>query len=190
MADFATLDPLVTAAQLSTYLAGKINGSDPRIEDALAGVSLAIRRYCGWHIAPIINDVLTLDGPGGTYLDLPSMRVVDVSHVQIGRYTVLVNRRDYDWSVLGSLERRGGYWPTRYRSIRVTLTHGYVTAPDIERVALSVVSRELSSPTGRVREHAGQVDIQNATTSPGVAGGVAFLGPELSILDSYRIVSV
>lgn len=179
-------EPFATAAELSAYSKGQISESDPRVEPALAGASRAIRRYCGWHIFPSISETLILDGPGGRVLDLPSLNVTDVaSVVQLG---TTLDASTYRWSALGSIKLNSGWWTDEYRGIEVALTHGYVDADDVRDVLLAIVSRELSSPSGATREQAGQVSVSWAITSPGVSGGLALLGTDYAVLDSYRIV--
>jgi len=183
VADFTNLVPIVTAAQLSAY-AG-IPETDPRVADAVAGVSLAIRRYCGWHITPSITETLDLDSDGGRYIDLPTKWVTSIIEVRVGRDTFLKVRREFDWSPIGSLERRHGLWPVRYRSVHVTLTHGFDSAPDVAQVALAVMARQLAAPSGVVSEAAGGVSVSYGAT----AGSAAeFRMSELAVLDTYRIV--
>jgi len=60
----------------------------------------AIRRYCGWHIAPSITETITLDGDGSRHLWLPSLHVTAVTAVTNGD-TVLDVSSDLDWSESG-----------------------------------------------------------------------------------------
>lgn len=188
MPDFSSLDPFVTAAQLVAFSEGKLSDTDTRLDGAVRGVSSAIRRYCGWHITPVRDEALTLDGPGGRELALPTMRLRAISEIT-NRGTSLDVDADLDWSDLGEVELRMGCWSTRYRSVTVSFTHGYEHAYDVEQTALAIANRALSSPAGVTREQAGQVSISYAITSPGVSGGLAVLGPEYAVLDTYRIVS-
>lgn len=182
------LDPFADAQTLSEYTKGAISINDPRVEGALAGASAAIRRYCGWHVAPVVTETLTLDGPGGRVLSLPTLNVSAVGPV-VEDTTSLTDSTDYRWSADGSVKRKSGYWSDDYRILTVTLTHGYFLqdVPDVVRVILAVVARELSSPTGATREQAGAVSVSWAISSPGVSGGIALLQHERDVLDHYRI---
>lgn len=182
-----TLPDFVTAAQLADFSKGQLSASDPRIAGALAGASRAIRNYCGWHIFPRVSETLLLDSSGGRELELPSMHVTDIASVRVNG-TELAASVFEDWSELGSIRLHSGGWPDRYRSVSVTLTHGYDAVPDIAETLKAIVTRELSSPSGATREQAGQVAVSWAITSPGVSGGLAILGTEYAVLDSYRIV--
>lgn len=184
------LQPLASTEQVEAYSKSQILGADPRLGDSLNGVSTAIRRYCGWHIAPAQTETVVLDGPGGRLLSLPSLHVTDVS--AIAEDDVPVETSNYRWSVDGSVKKKSGRWSDEFRSVTVTYTHGfdYADVADLTSVVLSVIVRQLSSPTGATREQAGQVSVSWAVTAPGVSGGIALLEHERSILDHYRIVTV
>lgn len=187
MADPTATDPFVTAQQVVDYSKGKIQANDARLSDAITGASAAVRRYCGWHVWPQLTEVsLTLDGPGGRVLELPSMQVQDVR--SITQHDVLLDPSMYDWSELGEVELCWGHWSHRYRSIVAVIDHGYDEVPDLCRVVLAMITRELSSPSGATREQAGQVAVSWAITSPGVSGGIAVMQPEYAVLDAFRIV--
>lgn len=179
--------PFVTPADVANYTNGKISATDPRVSSAIAGASAAVRRYCGWHIYPLLEaDELVLDGPGGRELDLPSMNVQAVQ--SITQNATLLDESAYAWSQLGQVKLKCGYWCDEYRSITAVIDHGYGDVSDIQRVVLAMVSRELSSPSGATREQAGQVSVSWAVTAPGVSGGIAVMSNEYAVLDAYRIV--
>jgi hypothetical protein len=50
-------------------------------EDAWAATVAEVRAFCGWHIAPEVTETLTLDGPGGYVLVLPTLHLVDLVSV-------------------------------------------------------------------------------------------------------------
>lgn len=139
----------------------------------------AIRTYCGWHVAPSIEETLVLDGRGSAHLWMPSLHVTDVSEV-IDEDATLTTE-DYDWSESGYLERRNGLvWSTRPRQVSVTLTHGYEDVPeDLIGVAVARAARTASSPAGVKREQAGSMSIERE--------GGGFLADELAVLDRYKL---
>lgn len=179
---------LASPSELAEYSKGTISQSEPRITGALAGVSAAIRNYCGWHITPVVTQELVLDGPGGRLLNLPTNLLTGITALTEDG-VLLVDNTDFRWSADGSVKRKGCTWSDDFRIITATIVHGYAEAPDVKRVALAVVARELSSPTGATREQAGAVSISWALSSAGVSGGVALLQNERDILDHYRIES-
>lgn len=153
----------------------------------LDGASAAVQSYCGWHIAPVKTDeTLTIDGRGGSHLWLPSKHVVNVSAVTVSG--VLVDSTEYDWSEDGFLELRCGSFPTRARSITVTLTHGYAAVPaDVAQVVMEVSARAKASPAGALREQAGQVSVDHGRIRGGLTPGGALLAEEMARLDPYKL---
>lgn len=173
------LPDFVELADLEAYLAGD---QDAMVRQAQA----AIRRYCGWHVAPSLTETLTLDGTGSRHLWLPSLHVIDVTAASNDGEDVALD--DLDWSEAGYLELRCGHWCRRPRSIEVTLEHGFEEGPDdLVEVAAAIAARAISSPSGATREQAGQVSFQWGTVAPGVAGSVALLQHERDILDHYKL---
>ena len=54
-------------------------------EDRLMQAESVVRAHCGWHIAPVREDVVVLDGQGAAdVLLLPSLRVTAVAVTQGG----------------------------------------------------------------------------------------------------------
>lgn len=178
-------EELVTPEQFSAWTGGRIPADDPRVQDLLMGASAAVRRYCGWHIAPPRTETVTLDGNGGRVIALNTLHMTDVTEVKANG--VVVPSDSYDWSALGNIELRGGQWPRRYRAIEVTLTHGYDEADDVAQIIKQVCAAAISSPMGATREQAGQVSVSWAMTAPNTAGGLSLLRRDLDVLDLYRI---
>lgn len=183
------MEPFATTEELASYSKGAISAYDPRAEEALDGASQAIRNYCGWHVTPVATETLVLDGPGGRLLSLPTKRVVSIASI-VEDETTLADNTDFRWSEDGSVKRKTCRWSDDFRILTVVLTHGYDTALDLKRVLLSVVMRELSSPSGATREQAGAVSVSWALSAPGVSGGIAIMQNERQILDFYRIESI
>lgn len=179
------LPALLTPADFSTATGGKVSPTDPRVKPLLDGATAGVRRYCGWHVAPQVDTTVTLDGPGGNLLLLPSLHVTAVTSVKVRG--VELDPDGFEWSEKGMLRRLGGCWPTRFRSIEVTLTHGFEVAPDVVQIIQQVCANAIASPMGATREQAGQISIAWATTAPGVSGGMSLLDRDLAILDMYRL---
>lgn len=146
----------------------------------------AVRNYCEWHIAPVITETLKLDGDGSNLLMLPSLKIVEiVSVITDGK---VVDLAEVDDSEAGYLELNTGCWSPRPGKTFVVLEHGYEEPPeDVVSVIVSAAARQLDSPAGRIREHAGEVDIGFALVGNGVSGGIALLEHEKAILDKYRV---
>ncbi|QGZ16901.1 head-to-tail adaptor [Arthrobacter phage LittleTokyo] len=181
------LPPLVTAAEFSAWTGGKIAEADPRVEPLLSGASAGIRRYCGWHIAPVLEETLDGDGPGGSLLLLPTGRLLSlVSATNAG---TVVDLAEVDFSRSGMLELRGGWWSSRLGGVSVRVQHGYDLADvaDVQQIVKQVTANALASPMGATREQAGQVSISWATTAPGVSGGLSLLERDFAVLAPFKI---
>lgn len=177
----------VTAAEFSAWTGGKIPSTDPRVEPLLAGASAGIRRYCGWHIAPVLEETLAGDGPGGSLLLLPTGRLLSlVSATNAGS---VVDLAEVDFSRSGMVELRGGWWSSRLGSVSVRVQHGYDVADvgDVCQIVKQVTANALASPMGATREQAGQVSISWATTAPGVSGGLSLLERDFAVLAPFKI---
>lgn len=191
MVTIDALPPLATPAQLEAWTKGKIKAGDARVPDALAAVSRSIRNRCGWHVAPAVEGhQLVLDGPGGTVLSLPSMKIKTLTTVKddgaaldpapgadlrVSKGTGLVKKRS------------GGRWSGEYGSIEVTMDHGHDKAEDLAGVCLSIAARGLASPMGATREQAGALSVNWAMAAQGVSGGIIPMSGELAIVDAYRL---
>lgn len=120
-------------------------GSDP---DAIRAAAEVVRSYCGWHIAPVVEETVTLDGAGYRHLFLPSLHVNAVSAVVENGVTLDPSA----FFIRASFLRRPlGCWG--YPDTSVTFTHGYDECPlDVRQVVVKMAqagyaSARLSSTT-------------------------------------------
>lgn len=154
-------------------------GVDPASWDAALD---AARAVCGWHIAPVVTEELLLDGSGSYLLRLPSTRVVVVEKVeQIDRDGVRTEV-DFEWSTRGTLRHRRGFWPDSYRSVAVTLRHGYEELPgEIVAVLREAASRGVG---GSLIAQVGQVRAGGNGVTPGSA---SFMLDQYAVLSRYSL---
>lgn len=188
---------MLDAEALSSYTKGRLDDEDDETARHLAAALVAARRYCGWHVTPVIeDDELVLDGPGSTMLMLPTLRMLALT-------SVIENGRDLDlttleWSSRGMvrkishLSHHGYYgahehcrngWTSKLGGITVKITHGFDEAPDFESAVLSIADRSSQAPTGGQPVAVGPF----RWAEDGIASGSAFSTAELSILDAYRL---
>lgn len=180
------LPPLATGEQIEAWTEGEVAADDPRLELLLGGASAAVRAYCGWHVAPVVRDTLTVtDHYGGGRLDVlvPTGNLRDVTGVRVdGRP---VDRFAWDPS--------GAVWAGPLSSgphrVEVDVEHGWHPSevPALASIVVQVSVVALSSPKGATREAAGQVSVSWAQTAIGVSGGLTLLDRDLAVLDGYRI---
>lgn len=100
--------------------------------DYTAAARAAARRYCGWHVTPVETETITVDGPGGLVLSLPTLRLVQLM-------SITENGRPVDPATLlvspstGQVRKRSGaYWTSNPGGITVEMEHGFDEAPDFD----------------------------------------------------------
>lgn len=129
------------------------------------GTQATIRAICGWHIAPVITETVTLDGSGGSVQLFPTLALRKIT-------ALTVNGQVIAQDVLDNLEisrrgmARGVHWGNRYSGVVATIEHGFELTPaDLRSVAsrIETMARLFASGGGSVR--IGQVQV-----SPGSGG--------------------
>lgn len=162
----------------------------------------AVRAYCGWHIAPSREEVLTLDGPGGNVLVLPSLHVTDVESITEDG-TVLDDGTDpdlpaaYSWSEAGIIQKGSasagwswscaGWWTAKLRGIDVALTHGYDEWPvELAGIITAAAARTVENPTGLEQQTVGPFTEKYGVSGEAGAGG-AFTAADNSVLARYKL---
>lgn len=180
------LPPLLSAREFSAGTGGQIPVDDPRLDALLSGASAAIRRYCGWHIAPVIEDDYTLDYEGGGLLVLRTLALRGIESLTVGGRAADVD--SLEWSENGEI-RMLFHAPAWFRAVQAKIQHGYDldAVADLKAVVQQVVGNAISSPLGATREQAGAVSVSWATTAPGVSGGISLLERDLAIVDQYKL---
>lgn len=172
------LAPMVDPADLDLYRAGD-SALLVRQAEAL------VRAYCGWHIAPSLDETLTLYGNRAS-LYLPSTNVTAVSSVTDSGTVVSTDV----YRLRGDrLERTSGWW-SRRTPVTVTLTHGFDTVPaDVQQVVLDVANRAQGAAKSGAysRLRVGDVDRQLATGGDGAA--VSLTEANKDALAPYRILA-
>lgn len=148
-------------------------------EDWRAAVS-AIRGYCGWHIAPSVTETISVDGPGGWLLSLPTLYLTAVQSVTNGG-TPLLNTT---WSRKGTMRSPVYAWSCMGNSVQVNLTHGYDEFPaEILAVARSMAAAGSGSVATKITSGPHSVDL----TPEGIAGAFAMSDLHKQVLDRYRV---
>lgn len=130
----------------------------------------AVRRFCGWHVAPVIAETLTLDGSGGTDILLPSLRVTQLVSVLSDGVDVTAR---VDTSSAGILRLTSGKWTHRLGRVTVALSHGYELdeVPEVAAIIAGIAKRGPNS--GRVEA--------SESTNGSSRGGVVDRGAPISI---------
>lgn len=144
----------------------------------------AVRRFCGWHVAPSVSETLTLDGFGGQTLHLPSKHVTEVTKVLSDGVDVT---DQVDWSSAGMMELRSGMWSSRLGGISVDLTHGFELdeVPEIAALILTVGKRARTQPGVASQSVNGAA--MSAFSAGGAPLGVPLLSIERETLAPYKL---
>lgn len=101
----------------------------PFSAEVVLSASESVRRACGWHIAPVVTETLTLNSNGGPLLVLPSLKVVDITEVRDVSDDTPAIIEGWRWSADGLVSRENGCWPTGFRTVEVDIIHGHETCP-------------------------------------------------------------
>jgi hypothetical protein len=114
------VNTLVTPGNLSGFPGA------PFAETVLDAAVATVREEAGWHIAPVITETVTLDGPASGILMLPTRRVTAI--LSVTDDGVLVDPTEFYLREGGYLQRRYSRWGGR--KMTVEFTHGFDACPD------------------------------------------------------------
>ena len=153
--------------------------------DWRAAAVLAVRRYCGWHVAPVFEETVTLDGSGQSALILPTKRLVRL-------VTVVEDGTELDVSTLeasqtGIVRKPKGPWTRKLGGIEVTMEHGYEEYDDLVAVVDTVAARARATGAGVVQQGAGPFSVRRGTGADGGVLSVPLLQSEKDLLQPYRL---
>jgi hypothetical protein len=118
------------------------DASDDDLQELLDAALAASRRYCGWPVCPVLEDVeLVVDGPGGRVLSLPTLNLIEVSEISENGVALDVTKLDVSRRKGTVQKHPWGCWSHRDGSIAVTMTHGFTEteAADWRRAVLRLV---------------------------------------------------
>lgn len=141
----------------------------------------AVRRYCGWHVAPVITETIRLDGTGQRTLLVPSGRLLNLVAATSDDRDVLAQ---VEVSGKGMLELKGGgLWTNRLGGVLITITHGYEIdeVPDVAGVIATAAARG-GGPGGQIASQAvGPANVRYT------GNDIQLLQTELTTLEPYRL---
>lgn len=145
----------------------------------------AVRRYCGWHVAPELDETLVLDSHGGRILMLPSRHVNSVTGVKVEGAELAQDA--YDWSEAGLIQLRSGHWPDHPRAVEVALNHGYPPeeVPEILELIRNLAKRARTQP-GVASQSVNGASVSYLTAG-GAPLGLQLLQIEKEQLDPYKL---
>lgn len=183
--------PELTSADVQLFTGGRLLADNVETSRMLKRAYAAVRRYCGWQVTPLVTETVTLDGPDHPLLALPTMKLVTLTSVVEDGVTL--NLADLTWSTSGRLlaKRVAPFqWSGKYRSIVVTMTHGFDSAPDFDQAVLEAVD-SISLKIGGVgtlrKDRVDDVERDWHPLRTG-EGEYDINNPSHSLLDQYRLI--
>lgn len=185
----------LTAADVHAFTGGRLvdDEGDGETTRMLSAALAVARRYCGWHVSPLIEDAeIVLDGPGGRKLYLPTQKIHAIGGITESGADVPDSAYVVSAGVPGLVVRTVGRWSTAVAGIAVTLDHGFSEeeAADWRHAVLSMVDEmSKSGSTGDgplVRKKIDDVEYQ---WSYQTAAESALWSSRL-VLDSYQLLPV
>ncbi|WP_349318993.1 hypothetical protein [Mycolicibacterium canariasense] len=184
----------LTTADVETFTRGRLSAADPVVQDILDAALVRARNYTGWQVSPmIVDDTITLDGPGGRELFLPTRKIVSVA--SIAESGVSVDADDYVVSadIPRMVYRQNGCWTREYCGLAITYTHGFseAEAADWRRAILQMVDRMSREQQAGARsdddlKRKKVDDVEYEWVDWGAAADRAITSVE-SVLDFYRL---
>ena len=177
------LPDLITVSDFNAATNNRYAG-DARIEPAIAAASAAIRAYCGWHVAPVLDCSITLDGEAGD-IWLPTNALASVTSATVG---------GEDVTVTGS-NRRGRvrleHKTCGLGNVAIDYVAGYDVAacPDLMGVVVQRVMASVAMTTyGVSQETAGGVSISYSGSALSDLGSAFLPDSVKAALSTYRLV--
>lgn len=153
-------------------------------------LSDAVRDYCGWRIAPAMDEEFKLTARGREVIFIPSLHINSITSIT-DHGTPLVVDYDYDWEPYGLIERTNGQcWGKGRRGVVVNVNHGFDECPgSIAGVLRDAVSRAELSPSGGIVSLTLPTSgtVFSRASAGGPAAGSILLPHELAVLDRYHI---
>lgn len=156
-----------------------IPAGDGAMRDAATDM---IRRYCGWHVAPEIEETMRLDGHGSPVVKLPTLALAEVLAVKVAGRTI--DPADVHYSTAGLL-RLPVTVPDQFGALEVTVRHGFESASEVAALVETIKERAESTPAGAPeRKQVGDVSVYYGAASE---RGAQLFASERAILDLYRL---
>ena len=156
-------------------------------EERIAAAQAAVRSFCGWHVAPIITEVVDRYELAGDAILLPTMRLHNVVSITAADGNDLVAGARVWGETSGMIHRYGGWPPACDGPLQIEIKHGYSPeeAADVINVVKQAAARAAGSPTAPDSERAGP--FQRSWREGGSRVGVSLLNAEIAKLEPYRL---
>lgn len=156
-----------------------------------------IRSYCGWHVAPVEQQTLTVDQHRTSSMCfLPTMRIVGLHRVtnrrSCGTWQEIplcdLGHSGVTHSKAGMLEWRCGKFCRGLGAVEACVTHGFdvFDIPDVVAVAQALAKR-IENDNGVRSQSVNGASVSYFGSETGEGRGAGLLATEKAILDRYRL---
>ncbi|WP_250243746.1 hypothetical protein [Bifidobacterium longum] len=153
----------------------------------MGAAQAAIRKHCGWHVAPSVTRTIRLDGHGGDSLLLPSKHVTALSSLKLDG---VEHVQDARFSEAGSLVLvNGATFPDLPGSVEATITDGWdlEDVPEVQMILLDIASRVMQVPGTVSSQSTNGSSVTYRSGSDGGVPNVALFDSEKRTLQPYRL---
>ncbi|WP_072500603.1 hypothetical protein [Olsenella phocaeensis] len=173
------LPPIMTPDEFAAATGGTLSATTETVDWALGAYSDAIRRQCGWHVAPSLACAYVADG--GRLIRLPAMSVSSVDSVSVGGEAV--DPECYEWSQDGLVRfvRPCAALRAGWRGVTVRYVAGSDAMGALQSTLVALVSEFLVGHPGISSQTAGGTQV-SYSAQQGVMAHSAELAP-------YRLVT-
>ena len=156
----------------------------PAVASTEAAVTELIRNYCGWHVAPVVNEIRKFDYDGSGRLFIPTLSLVDVQRVSVAGNDL------YGWSFSadGWLTFSPSFTPPAGdRVVTVEFKHGFAHAPELSLVLERVEARLAALPAAPLSYQRAGSQAVGYLSRNGDVLGFSLSDSEKAALDRYRL---
>lgn len=170
--DAEALPPIIDADDLDTLAPGH-GLSEEAAELMCEAVSEAIRSYCGWHVAPVLDCEIEATACGNL-VALPATQLLSVYSVESDGADV----SNFEWLHNGLVRSCG--LSQKWRGVKVAYEAGH-DSKALKLIAANMVKGELRANPGISSETAGGVSVSYSASS------FAFSRRDETVLKPYRV---
>lgn len=180
----AGLPPIIDVATFDTLTGGVMSATPDQKLAVLGAASQAVRDWCGWHVAPVLQCEWTGQGEGRQML-LPCLSVRSVTSIAMDGAELAEDA--YEWRPSGVVRLTRGCFPRRWRSVEAAYYAGVDATGALGAAVAQIASNALAAAPGVRSERIGTASLEYNQTASGVSGGVRLLPSDLDLLAPYRL---
>lgn len=194
----------LTASDVEVFTAGRLPADSPAVAGMLSAALGAARREAGWHVSPVHTDTVTLTSRRRHILELPTLRVVELTAVTeagepVDVHAVNCSAGRPPGGLGGQVTLRKPRYMCWRGNVTVTMDHGYTEdeAADWRHAVLTIVDQMSTLPvaatTGRSDADLtskGIDDVSYGWNSVAAAMNTDLFYSAKAIIDAYKLPGI